>query len=347
MHGDGLLYLEEVYCTDKIARVTQDDCGPTDGYMPFILLAALLQVPIVKEYADVFLEELSGLPPTREVEFVIELVPGTTPILVTPYKMASTELKELKVQLQELLDCGFIRLSLSPCGALVLLEVGFLGHILIVDGIKVDPNKVFAIIDWKILKNVFEVRSFLGLAGYYHHFVKNFSVIASPMTKLLQKDASYVWTEKCQKSFEQLKNMLTEAPILIQPESKKEFIVYSDSSLGGLGCVLMQSGKDNLTTEYSIGDDGMLLYHDRICVLNNSDLKHDILSEAHISTYFIHPGSTKMYCDLKQMYWSPALSDDKEDNEEPATTNKHTKELVRDEKPIEFVHLDSDKEDDD
>lgn len=63
------------------------------------------------------------------------------------------------------------------------------------------------------------------------------------MSKLLQKDVIFVWIDKCQKSFEQLKNMLTKAPVLNQPESEKEFIIYSDSSLCDLGCVLMQNGK--------------------------------------------------------------------------------------------------------
>ena len=79
-----------------------------------------------------------------------------------------------------------------------------------------------------------------GLAGYYRRFVKGFSMIATPMTKLLQKDVKFEWTEKCQKSFDQLKTFLTEAPILVQPESGKEFVIYSDASLLGLGCVLMQ-----------------------------------------------------------------------------------------------------------
>ncbi|KAA3461758.1 DNA/RNA polymerases superfamily protein [Gossypium australe] len=104
-----------------------------------------------------------------------------------------------------------------------LREVGFLGHI---------P-----------LRNVSEVCSFLGLAGYYRRFVKGFLMIVTPLTKLLQKDVRFEWSKKCQQSFEQLKVLLTEAPVLIQPESGKEFIIYSDASLNGLGCVLMQEGK--------------------------------------------------------------------------------------------------------
>ena len=106
-----------------------------------------------------------------------------------------------------------------------------------------DPNKISAIVEWKPPRNVSEVRIFLGLAGYYHRFVKVFSMIASPMTKLLQKDVKFEWTEECQQSFEKLKKCLTEAPVLVQPKSRKEFVVYSDASLSGLGCVLMQEGK--------------------------------------------------------------------------------------------------------
>ena len=124
-----------------------------------------------------------------------------------------------------------------------LWEVGFLGHIVSGDGIRVDPSKISAIVDWKPPKNVTEVRSFLGLAGYYRRFVNGFSIIAAPMTRLLRKDVKFEWTEECQQSFEELKKLLTEAPVLIRPESGKEFVVYSDASLNGLGCVLMQEGK--------------------------------------------------------------------------------------------------------
>ncbi|KAK5772151.1 hypothetical protein PVK06_048424 [Gossypium arboreum] len=122
-------------------------------------------------------------------------------------------------------------------------EVSFLGHVVSASGIRVDPNKISAILNWKPPRNITEVRSFLGLAGYYRRFVKGFSAIATPMTKLLQKDVKFEWTEKCQKSFDQLKTYLTEAPILVQPESGKEFVIYSDASLLGLGCVLMQEGR--------------------------------------------------------------------------------------------------------
>ncbi|KAG8499142.1 hypothetical protein CXB51_005543 [Gossypium anomalum] len=124
-----------------------------------------------------------------------------------------------------------------------LREVGFLGHIVSASGTRVDPSKISAIMDWKPPRNVSEIHSFLGLAGYYIQFVKGFLMIANPLTKLLQKDVKFDWSEKRQKSFDQLKTLLTEAPVLVQPESGKEFVIYSDASLIGLGCVLMQEGK--------------------------------------------------------------------------------------------------------
>ncbi|KAA3469629.1 Retrotransposable element Tf2 [Gossypium australe] len=260
-----------------------------EAYLAYILDTKVIKskiepVPIVCEFSNVFPEELPGLPPIREVEFAIELVPGTSPISTAPYRMAPTELKELKSQLQELIDRGFARPCFSPWGALVLFvkkkdgsmkmcmdylqlnkvtiknkypllriddlfqqlkaaivflkidlrsgyyqlrvkdsnvsktafRTRFLGHIVSAERIRVDLSKISTVVDWKPPRNVSKVRSFLGLAGYYRRFVKGFSMIATPMTR---------------------------APELVQPESGEEFVIYSDASLNGLGCVLMQEGK--------------------------------------------------------------------------------------------------------
>ncbi|KAG8483060.1 hypothetical protein CXB51_021951 [Gossypium anomalum] len=124
-----------------------------------------------------------------------------------------------------------------------LREVTFLGHVVSAERIKVDPRKIKAIMEWKPPRSVSEIKSFLGLAGYYRRFVKGFSVMAAPLTKLIRKGVPFVWTEKQQEAFEKLKKVLTEAPILIQPEFGKDFTVYSDASHVGLGYVLMQEGK--------------------------------------------------------------------------------------------------------
>ena len=128
--------------------------------------------------------------------------------------------------------------KLSKCD-FWLKEVSFLGHIVSAEGIRVDPVKIEAIVNWKPPRNVTEVRSFLGLAGYYQRFVQGFSVIASSLTRLLRKRVKFEWDDKCQSSFKRLKEILVEAPVLIQLTSGRDYTVYSDASRIGLGCVLM------------------------------------------------------------------------------------------------------------
>ncbi|GMI67523.1 hypothetical protein HRI_000421600 [Hibiscus trionum] len=395
--GENVKFLANVVSTLEASRMLRQGC---EAYLAFVMNPSSKELRVqdirtVREFPGVFPEELSGLPPNREVEFGIELYENTTPVSITPYRMAPKELKELKTQLQELLDRGFIRPSVSPWGAPVLFvkkkdgtmrmcidyrqlnkltiknryplpriddlfdqfrgaavfsktdlrsgyyqlkvkdvdvpktafrtryghyeflvmpfgltnahaafmdmmnrvfheyldkfvmvfiddilvysrteeeheghlrivlqallenqlyaklskcefwrrEVVFLGHVVSAEGIRVDPQKIEAVMNWKPPKSVHEVRSFLGLAGYYRRFVDGFSKIAAPLAKLLQKDVKYEWTEARQQAFEKLKAALTQAPILVQPESGKEFVVYSDASYVGLGCVLMQEGK--------------------------------------------------------------------------------------------------------
>ena len=103
--------------------------------------------------------------------------------------------------------------KLSKCD-FWLKEVSFLGHIVSAEGIRVDPAKIKAIVSWKPPQNITKVRSFLGLVGYYRQFVKGFSVIASTLTKLLWKGVKFEWDDKCQLSFDQLKKILVEAPVL-------------------------------------------------------------------------------------------------------------------------------------
>ncbi|KAD6796253.1 hypothetical protein E3N88_07149 [Mikania micrantha] len=352
-------------------------------------------VPVVKEYPEVFPEDLPGLPPVRPVEFRIDLIPGATPVAKSPYRLAPSEKQELSNQLQELLDKGFIRPSYSPWGAPVLFvkkkdesfrmcidyrelnkltiknryplpriddlfdqlqgaqyfskidlrsgyhqlrvqdedipktafrtryghyefmvmpfgltnapavfmdlmnrvckpyldqfvivfiddiliysktkteheqhlrkilellrekklyakfskcefwlrEVQFLGHVVNSEGIHVDPAKIEAIKNWDTPKTPTEIRSFLGLAGYYRRFISNFSKIALPLTKLTQKSEPFVWEQKQEDAFQTLKQKLCNAPILSLPEGCDDFVVYCDASHQRLGCILMQRDK--------------------------------------------------------------------------------------------------------
>ena len=370
------------------------------GYLAFVMDrrqegTRLEDIPIVKEFLDVFSDDISGLPPDREIEFIIELIPGTELISIPPYRMVPVELKELKAQLEEFLSKGFIRPSTSPWGAPVLFvkrkdgslrlcidyrqlnratisnqyplpsidelfdqlhgsqvyskidlrlgyhhltvrendvsktafrtryghyeflvmpfgltnapaafmdlmnrvfspyldkfvivfiddilvysgspeehaehlrtvlkilrerqlytkfskcqfwldKVAFLGHVISAEGVSVDPQKIEAIVNWKLPTNVSEVRSFLGLVGYYRKFVEGFSKIATPLTNLLKKDRKFEWSDTCQHSFEELRQRLTTAPVLTLPSGNGGYVVYSDASRQGLGCVLMQDGR--------------------------------------------------------------------------------------------------------
>ncbi|WVZ86030.1 hypothetical protein U9M48_032875 [Paspalum notatum var. saurae] len=120
--------------------------------------------------------------------------------------------------------------------------VGFRG-IFVEKGVASDPSKVKDVPNWKQPETVTEIGSFLGLAGYYRRFIKDFSKIAKPMTSLTKKNAKFVWGPKCEEGFQELKKPLTTAPALAQPDVTKPFDVYCDASGRGLGCVLMQEGR--------------------------------------------------------------------------------------------------------
>jgi hypothetical protein len=343
---------------------------------------ALEDIRVVCDYPDVFPEELPGMPPDRDVEFVIDLLPGTAPISKHPYRMSSDQLQELKAQIKELMGKGFIRASSSPWGATVtfvgkkygtqrmcvdyrslndvtnknkyplpriedlfdqmrgakvfskidlrsgyhqmkirpsdipktafttryglyeytvmsfgltnapayfmylmnkkfmeyldkfvvvfidvfliyskneeehqehlrlvlqklrehelyakfskcefwLKEVAFLGHIITNGGFAVNPRKVRDVLKWEPPCTVSEIRSFLGLTGYYRRFIEGFSKIMKPLTTLLEKDREFKWTGACQASFEELKKWLTIILVLVMPDLQKSFDIYCDAS---------------------------------------------------------------------------------------------------------------------
>ena len=156
-------------------------------------------------------------------------------------KDAQEREQHLKIVLQTLREKKLYA-KLSKCD-FWLKEVSFLCHMVSVEGIRVNPAKIDAVVNCKPPQSITEVRSFLGLERYYRRFVKGFSVIASPLTKLLRKGVKFKWSDKCRNSFELLKGMLFEVQVLTQPTSGKEYTLYSDASGIGLGCVSMQDGK--------------------------------------------------------------------------------------------------------
>ena len=125
-------------------------------------------------------------------------------------------------------------------------EVGYLGHIISSDGVKPNPDKVQAVKDFPTPKSCKDIKSFLGLAGYYRRFIANFSNITKPLTSLLKKDVPFIWGNSQQKAFDQCKQILTTTPILQYPDFNKEFILTTDASLHAIGAILSQGevGKD-------------------------------------------------------------------------------------------------------
>ena len=122
-------------------------------------------------------------------------------------------------------------------------RVAFLGHVISVEQVSVDPQKIEVVVNLKAPKNVSEVKSFLGLAGYYKKSVEGFSKIPAPLTKLTRKDVKYDWVDACQQSFKELKSRLTSAPVLALPNGRDGFVVYSDAYQHCLGCVLMHNDR--------------------------------------------------------------------------------------------------------
>ena len=110
------------------------------------------------------------------------------------------------------------------------------------EGIFIDPEKIRKIKDWPVPKDVTDVRSFMGITGYYRRFIEGFSRIANPINSLQKKGKKFDWNQKCEESFKKLKTLLTTAPILRIADPNKEFVVCTDACNEGLGGVLTQEG---------------------------------------------------------------------------------------------------------
>nr|GEZ85198.1 reverse transcriptase domain-containing protein [Tanacetum cinerariifolium] len=238
-------------------------------------------------------------------------------------------------------------------------KVQFLGHVIDSQGIHVDPTKIKSVKDWASPKSPMEICQFLGLAGYYRRFIEGFSKIAKPMTKLTQKKVKFEWGDKQEAAFQLLKQNLCSAPILALPEGSKDFLVYCNASIKGLGAVLMQRektlpyvceiryhpGKANVIAD-ALSRKEQEPLRVRALVMTISldfpkqilnaqtearkleniknedvggcwswlpcygDLRAVIMHESHKSKYSVHPGSDKMYQDIKKLYWWPNMKAD-------------------------------------
>ncbi|KAL4017951.1 hypothetical protein IC575_021530 [Cucumis melo] len=158
------------------------------------------------------------------------------------YSKTEAEHEEHLHQVLETLRANKLYAKFSKC-EFWLRKVTLLGHVVSSEGVSVDPAKIEAVTNWPRPSTVSEIRSFLGLAGYYRRFVEDFSRIASPLTQLTRKGTPFVWSPACERSFQELKQKLVTAPVLTVPDGSGNFVIYSDASKKGLGCVLMQQGK--------------------------------------------------------------------------------------------------------
>ena len=147
-------------------------------------------------------------------------------------------LARLEHVFQRLMDAG-LKLKPKKC-VLFQKEVEFLGHIVGADGVKTQPDKIECVRNWPTPKNRKEVRSFLGLAGYYRRFIKDFAGIPRPLTALTSIEASFQWNTECDKSFMDLKEALTTAPVLGYPKPEGQMILDTDASGFAVGAVLSQ-----------------------------------------------------------------------------------------------------------
>jgi predicted aspartyl protease/transposase InsO family protein len=147
-------------------------------------------------------------------------------------------LERLRIVLDRVSRCG-MKLKTSKC-ALMQKSVHFLGHVISGDGVATDPEKVRLVEQWPVPANLGELRSFLGLTGYYRRYVDGYSRIVSPLTELTQKGRQFIWSETCQRAFETLKQKLSSPPVLAMPNDQDTFVLDTDASDRSIGAVLTQ-----------------------------------------------------------------------------------------------------------
>ncbi|KAA3471073.1 Retrotransposable element Tf2 [Gossypium australe] len=229
--GERRNYWSNVVSALKAERMVKKGCEAFLTFVHALEAKELIvgDVRTVKEFSDVFPEELPGLPPDREVDFGIDLFLGTAPMSISPYRMAPKELVELKAEIQELLDRGFVRPSVSPWGAPVLF-------------VKKKDGLMRMCIDYRqlnkltiknkyLLPRIDDLFDQLRGASVFSKIDLSDAVRVDECTSCVYgHDEPSVPTLSGPESFEKLKRILTEAPVLIQPEAGKEFIVYCDAS---------------------------------------------------------------------------------------------------------------------
>ncbi|GJW42696.1 putative reverse transcriptase domain-containing protein [Tanacetum coccineum] len=183
-------------------------------------------------------------------------------------------------------------------------SVQILGHVIDRSGVHIDPAKIKAIKNWAALTTPMEVRQFLGLVGYYRRFIVSFSLISKPLTKLTQKDKKYEWGKEEEEAFQTLKRNRVDAKREGDSihEAQKEAIKRKNVRAGKLGRLIKQI--------FEFLPDGTHCFGNHVWLPRFGRLRDLVMHESHKSKYSIHPGSDKMYQDLKLLYWWPNMKAD-------------------------------------
>ncbi|GJS65195.1 putative reverse transcriptase domain-containing protein [Tanacetum coccineum] len=332
----------------------------------------LEDISVVRDFPEVFPEDLSGLPPQQQVEFRIDLILGATPVVKSPYRLSPSEMQELSEQLQELQDKGFIWLSHSPWGAHVLF-------------VKKKDGSFCMCIDYRELNKI-TVMNRYPLPRIDDLFdqlqVQGGSRGSLEISFGTAKEGEYEWGGEQEEAFWTLKDNLCNAPILSLPDGAKDFVVYCDASNQGLGCVLMQRGKvityvsrqlkihqKNYTTHGKANVvAGALSRKERvkpkrvraIYMTIQSSLKEKLLAaqneaikEENALEEILRgldqqmekrgDGADKMYYDLRDMYWWPEETIDKVvwiKERLKATRDRQKSYVDNRRKPLEFEECD-------
>nr|GEZ05501.1 putative reverse transcriptase domain-containing protein [Tanacetum cinerariifolium] len=296
----------------------------------------LEDVPVVRDYPEVFPKDLSGLPPARPVEFQIDLIPRAAPVMpfgltnapavfmdlmnrvckpyldkfvivfiddILIYLKNEKEHKEHLKAILELIKKEKLYAKFSKC-EFWIPKAQFLEHVIDSRGIHVDPAKIESIKDWAYPKTPTEIRQFLGLAGYYRRFIEGFSKIAKSMTKLTKKGIKFDWGEKEESAFQLIKQKLCSAPILALSEGSEDFVVQEQNytthnlELGSVVFALEIWRHYLYGTKYTVFTDHKSLQH----ILDQKELNIsqrrwlELLSDYDCNIRY-HPGKANMVAD--------------------------------------------------
>ncbi|XP_055822073.1 uncharacterized protein LOC129890566 [Solanum dulcamara] len=223
----------------------------------------LASVPIVNEFSYVFPNDLLGVPPIREIDFGIDLLPDSKPISFPPYRMAPAELKELNYQLKNLLDKGFIRPNIYPWGSPILFV-----------------RKKDVVTD--------------ALSRLSMHSVDHVEEGKKELVKDVHRLAHLGMRLNDSTEGDVLVHSGSELSLVVDVKAKQD----NDSVM----VELKKSVAKRTTEAFFQKGDSVLCYQGRLCVPNVDGLRELILDEPHSSRYLIHPGSINMYCDLREVY---------------------------------------------